>query len=416
MHGRDDWFIKKSILPDTAPADFAETFYPQMALVNANKILTNSAALPKFDFYNDTAFHFDATKFGIWLKDHHCKPKGVVHVIDEVKDVIVDDDGVKELILESGNKISADLYIDCTGFKSLLIGEAMKVPFVSYEDLLPNNRAWATKVDYTDKETQLTSVTECTAIDNGWVWDIPLWSRIGTGYVYSDKHISPEDAKQEFIEYLHNKGFNTSTYEFKDIKIRTGKHEKLWVKNVVAIGLSGAFLEPLESTGLVTTYDFAKNLCSALLRGRISQWDRDEFNLRCDDEFNYWAQFVAMHYSLSHRDDTEYWRDIGKKSYVDLVPSVNKLQTQCLFHQTLYRKDFIKYFQDDPGINCLAAGMNYNANDKVVLANIFSPDTNLRDHFALEIARLAQRKLTWEEAVKTAPSLCQYLKDTFYNI
>lgn len=415
MHGRDDWFIKKTIMPETPPEDFANSFYPQMALVNANKILTDSKDLPKFDFYNDTAYHFDAAKFGLWLREKHCKPQGVIHVADEVKNIVKDENGISYLELEKNGTISADLYIDCTGFKSLLLGETLNVPFISYENLLPNNRAWATKVDYTDKEKQLVSVTECTAIDHGWVWDIPLWSRIGTGYVYSDKYISPEDAKLEFQKYLKNKGFDISKHEFRDIKMRVGKHEKLWVKNVVAIGLSAAFIEPLESTGLVTTYDFAKNLCSALLRGRISQWDKDEFNLRCEDEFNYWAQFVAMHYALSHRDDTEYWRDVCKKSYVELVPNVNNLQTQCLFHQTLYRKDFIKYFQDDPGINCLAAGMNYNANDMVVLNTVFPVDTNLKDQFALEIARLTQRRIMWEEAVKTAPSLYQYLKQKFYK-
>ena len=83
------------------------------------------------------------------------------------------------------------MYIDCTGWKSLLLGETLKEPFNSYSDILPNNRAWAVQLPYTDKEKELEPFTNCTAIDNGWVWNIPLWSRIGTGYVYSDKHISP---------------------------------------------------------------------------------------------------------------------------------------------------------------------------------------------------------------------------------
>ena len=413
MNGRDDWFIKKTLYPETPPEDFASTYYPQMELVNTNKILT--PGLDNFDFYNDTAFHFDAAKFGKWLKDNICVPQGVAHVVDDVVDISTNDRGIEKLTLLSGDCLSADLYIDCTGFKSLLIGETLKVPFKDYSHILPNNRAWATRINYTDKEKQLHTVTDCTAMNNGWVWEIPLWSRIGTGYVYSDKHVSPEDAKLEFITHLHDKGFNTDNCEFNDIKIRTGIHEKLWVKNVVAIGLSAAFLEPLESTGLVTTYDFAKTLCSVLHRGQVSQWDRDEFNLTCEDQFNYWTQFVAMHYALSHRDDTPYWTEIKNTSYVDLIPGLHKLQTQALFHQTIYQKNFVKSFQNDPGINCLAAGMNWNTPDNVILTNILSTDIDLKERFFLEMNRLSHRRLKWKEAVKTAPSVYQYFKDTFYK-
>lgn len=413
-HGRDDWFIKKALYPETPADDFVNSYYPQMALVNANKIMTNNGQLDNFEFYNDTAFHFDAAKLGIWLRDTHCVPKGVVHIADEVDTIIVED-GIKELILKSGKHVTADLYVDCTGFKSLLLGESLGVPFNSYEHLLPNNRAWATRVPYTNKEVQLNSVTECTALDNGWVWNIPLWSRIGTGYVYSDKYISPEKAKEDFITHLTTNGFNIESCEFRDIKMRVGKHKELWVKNVVAIGLSAAFIEPLESTGLLTTHDFARTLCNVLLRGSVSQWDRDEFNLKCEDEFNYWAQFVSMHYALSHRDDSEYWRDIGKRSYVSLIPNINKLQTQSLYHQTLYQKNFVKSFQDDPGINCLAAGMNWHTNDLTTLKNIFSVGVDIKDEFAIVLKNLEDKKTKWKRAVETAPSLYQYLKDNFYK-
>jgi hypothetical protein len=152
-----------------------------------------------------------------------------------------------------------------------------------------------------------------------------------------------------------------------------------------------------------------------LHRGQVSQWDRDEFNLTCEDQFNYWTQFVAMHYALSHRDDTPYWKEIKNTSYVDLVPGLHKLQTQALFHQTIYQKNFVKSFQNDPGINCLAAGMNWNTPDNVILTNVLSTDIDLKERFFLEINRLSHRRLKWKEAVKTAPSVYQYLKDTFYK-
>ena len=415
MHGQDDWFIKKAIYPNTKSVDYVDSYYPQMALVNENKMMTNNGLLGNFDFYNDTAFHFDATKFGAWLRDHHCIPRGVNHVVDEVVDITQDINGIDELILKSGKRVSADLFVDCTGFTSLLLGRTLKVPFNSFEHILPNNRALATHIPYTDKETQLNSVTECTALDNGWVWNIPLWSHIGTGYVYSDKHITTEQAKEDFINHLQSNGADISNCKFKDIPMKTGMYEKLWVKNVVAIGLSAAFVEPLESSGLLTTHDFARTLCNILLRGRVSQWDRDEFNLKCEDEFNYWAQFVSMHYALSHRDDSKYWQDISEKSYVGLVNTVNRLQTQSLYHQTLYQKNFVKYFQADPGINCLAAGMNWNANDITTLNNIFAVGTDLKHEFSIVIDNLSKRTQNWKRAVETAPSLFKYLNDTFYK-
>lgn len=414
LHGRDDWFIKKSLYPETSSNDYVDSYYPQMALVNANKIMLNNGDLDNFNFYNDTAFHFDAAKLGIWLRDYHCKPKGVEHISSEVVDVKTGEHGIEQLTLTNGDMHSADLYIDCTGFKSLLLDKALKEPFVSYEHLLPNNRAWATRIPYTDKESQLTNVTECTALDNGWVWNIPLWSRIGTGYVYSDKYITPKQAKEDFIQYLKDNNHPTDDLEFRDIKMRVGKHKRLWVKNCVALGLSAAFIEPLESTGLLTTHDFARSLCDMLVRGKVSQWDRDEFNVKCEDEFNYWAQFVAMHYALSHRTDSKYWQDINTKSYLELLPPVNGLGRQGLFHHSIYSKNFNKFFQDDDGLNCLAAGMNWNPQTSVNLNTIFAVGTDLHNEFSLMVDRLEARKEKWKKAVETAPSLYQYLKRTFY--
>jgi hypothetical protein len=122
-----------------------------------------------------------------------------------------------------------------------------------------------------------------------------------------------------------------------------------------------------------------------------------------------------MHYALSHRDDSAYWKDISKKSYINLMPAVNRMQTQGLYYQTLYQKNFVKFFQDDPGINCLAAGMNWNANDLTTLKNIFPVGVDIKDEFSLIFKNLKNRQDKWKESVETAPSLYQYLKDTFYK-
>lgn len=122
-----------------------------------------------------------------------------------VTKVNVGEDGISSIYLDNGNNISADLFIDCSGFKSLLLGEALNAEFVSTKHRLPNNKAWASPVAYTDKEKELELFTNCTAIENGWVWNTPLWSRIGSGYVYSDEFVDDDTALQEFKSYLDSK-------------------------------------------------------------------------------------------------------------------------------------------------------------------------------------------------------------------
>ena len=194
----NDWWFKKSLEPETPNSDYADCLYPQMALVNENKCFFNEDNRLPFEFKKDTAFHFDATKFGLWLRDHYCIPRGVEHIKEDIISIEKDENGIKTL----NKKHKADLFIDCTGFKSMLLGQTMNEEFISFEDMLPNNKAWATRIQYKDKRKELESFTNCTAIENGWVWNIPMWTRIGTGYVYSDKFVDDETALKEFKNHL----------------------------------------------------------------------------------------------------------------------------------------------------------------------------------------------------------------------
>ena len=144
----NDWWFKKQLYPETQYHDFAEKYFPAITLINNNKITDKLNQLKGWNFQTDTAYHFDATKFGLFLKSHHCLNKGVKYVVGDVTDVNVDDNGVKELLLDGSVPMKADLFIDCTGFKSLLLAGALKEPFESYADFLPNNSAWATKIKY----------------------------------------------------------------------------------------------------------------------------------------------------------------------------------------------------------------------------------------------------------------------------
>ena len=221
LNGNNDWYFKKFLNPETPNYDYADCMYAQMALVNQYKISDKKIeGLDGYDFKKNVAYHFDATKFGIWLRDNYCIPKGVVHIQKNVERVITNEDGIEKIYLDDGTILNADLWVDCTGFQSMLLGKALHEPFDDYSDILPNNKAWACKMTYRPSlplKMQMIPFTNCEAIENGWVWTIPLASRIGTGYVYSDKYITDEQALNEFRTSLMRKTF---------YNVKTGKTER----------------------------------------------------------------------------------------------------------------------------------------------------------------------------------------------
>ena len=282
-NGFSDWHFKKYYYPETPVEDFVQCLFPAAALFENNKYNPNtSGEFDNFNSNNDVAYHFDAVKFGRWLCEKYCKPNGVTHIEGTVVKINADKDGITSLDLEDGSNVIADLYVDCTGFKSLLLGETLKEPFTSYSHMLPNNKAWATRLSYKNRSKELEGFTNSTAIENGWCWNIPLWSRLGTGYVYSDKYVTKEQALEEFKNYLMSDKMviprtkeEVDQLEFKEITMRVGIHERTFVKNVVAIGLSAGFIEPLESNGLFSVHEFLFRLVDILQRGAVNQFDRD---------------------------------------------------------------------------------------------------------------------------------------------
>ncbi len=415
----NDWSLKKALYPDTPSSDFVDNFWPIMSLVNKNKLSTNNdGMLDNFRFDYNTAFHFDAQLFGKYLKDHYCKPRGVNHVVGTVDEIITNDDGVERIILEDGKELTADLYVDCTGFKSLLLGEALQEPFTSYKDILPNSKAWAVQLPYTNKEKELEVYTNCTALTNGWVWNIPLWSRIGTGYVYSDEFITDEEALQEFKNHLNSdkmKVYNpnrvTDELNFRKINFRTGIHERTWVKNVLAIGLSAAFIEPLESNGLFSVHEFLLEFCSQVDRPKVTQWDRDVYNASIQKIYNNFAEFVALHYALSIRDDSQYWRKNRDRVY-----DSNLRDTKSGFNDLYLRKTDYKSHYGRGGIVAIAHGMNYNMLTKIDLSRQqLGSSINLKQKCNDFLYDRRAKMKQWDDATKNQLSAYEWLKQNIYN-
>lgn len=416
--GKNDWYFKKFVKPETPNSDYAECIYPIMALVNSNKISTKNDIVPYYNFANDAAYHFNAVKFANWLRTEYAIPKGVKNILATVKNIDADENGINYLELDNGERIAADLFIDCTGFRSILLAEAMKEPFIDLSHILPNNSAWAVQVPYNDKQKEMVNYTNCTAIGNGWVWNTPLWSRIGTGYVFSNKYISDEGALEEFKEYLKKTGHYKDDLNFRLIRSRVGVHERLWVKNVTAIGLSAGFIEPLESNGLFSVHDFLMKLVRVLKRdseGYVSQWDKDSYNLSCRRKFNGFSKFVALHYALSHRDDTEYWRDIGERNYDKKLQLVDENHSYTGGFISAVTQRFEDFAYDDSGYGAIFSGLNYYPTDPETLFayNFYSKEW-WRNH-CFEVARkLDDKKKSWEEAVKDEPSMYDFLKKHIY--
>lgn len=411
-YGFNNWYIMKYFNPWIPSSDFAYSHNPSTTFAEMSVMVDdNDGAFDNYDPKDDVAYHMDSVKFGQWLKYTYCIPKGVQLIPSTVKRVTADDDGITSLTLDDGTEHTADLYIDCTGFKSILLG-ALKTEFISYKDLLPNNKAWTTRIPYTDQDKEQVGYTNCTALGNGWVWNTPCHSRIGSGYVYSDKYISEEEALKEFQNHL-----GRSDLDFKKIEFKSGIHSKVWNKNVVAIGLAAGFIEPLESNGLYTIHEFLINLVKNLSRNHYNAWDRDCFNLSCRTMYDTFSSFVSSHYKMSSRDDTEYWKNVTESSVLreenSLTPYV-----QGDFKTLHIGKMINEGFDPGSGQPYIATGLNYFPIDDITISSWsyhYKQPMEVYTNLAKQSYEIFQeRKKRWAEAASKYPSIRNYIDSKFY--
>lgn len=312
--GIKDWYLLKSTNNDLNNYDYVDYYYKQSYAIKHNRIpYEESKSLHPFKFLKDTAFQVDAVKFAKWLKEKYCIPKGVKHILGTIEKVQKSEEGIKKIFLNDGLQFEADLFVDCSGFKSILLGKEMCPDFIDTKEYLPNNKAWFGPIPYTDKEKEMELFTNCTGLSSGWVWNTPLWSRIGSGYVYCDEYIDDESALEEFKNHLDSNKMpvydpqRSSKMNFKKINIKNGYYKEPWVKNVVAIGLAHGFLEPLESSGLFFIHQAATQLVKSLSRVKYTQWDISLFNSAVSKNYQEFSDFVSAHYFLSTRSDTPFW-------------------------------------------------------------------------------------------------------------
>jgi hypothetical protein len=291
---------------------FASAVSPQEQVCQ-QQLAPKQPGTPEYAAVLNYAYHLDATKFGHFLREHCVNALGVRHVADHVTGVTGASDGsIAGVETRRHGSLSADLFIDCSGSAALLIGDHLGRGRVSRRAQLFNDSALAVQVPYTTPTDPIASATVSTALGAGWVWDIGLPTRRGVGYVYSSAHSSDADAEAELRGYLGQSlgAEKSADLEFRQLRFDPGHLDTFWYKNCVAVGMASGFIEPLEASALALV-----EMSAALIRDDLPA-DRAVMDIvaaRFNERFNYrWDRiidFLKLHYVLSKRDDTDYWRD-----------------------------------------------------------------------------------------------------------
>ncbi|MDO3384414.1 tryptophan 7-halogenase [Gilvimarinus sp. SDUM040013] len=276
----------------------AETQAARAAKFIRTKGETGPKLMPSINY----AFQFDAGRFAKYLR-RFSEKLGVTRIegkVDHVKQCEVTGN-INELVLADGNSVSGDFFIDCTGFKGMLIEGVFNAGFDDWSHWLPVNKAVAAPCE---AATKAVPYTKSTALEAGWKWRIPLQNRVGNGYVYCDQYISDDEAHNRFVNSLEGE----LLADPKILRFTTGKRKSCWEKNCLAIGLSGGFLEPLESTSIHLIQVAIAKLLAMFPREEISDVMRARFNEEMSADYDNIKDFLIAHYHVTERDDTEFWR------------------------------------------------------------------------------------------------------------
>lgn len=286
----------------TGDKSLLEKYSLGIALARANKFAfpseNPSSPLSIFDW----ALHLDAGLFAKLMREHALS-KGVDHIDAIINSVNLNHDNgfIRDLQLDNGQSLSADLFIDCTGFQGLLIEKSLKTGYVNWNQWLICDRAMAVQSELVGEPANRTISK---AHDAGWQWKIPLQHRQGNGHVYASSFTSDEKAEEKMFEHIEGKALQS----LRKFKFEAGRRAQAWNKNCISIGLAAGFLEPLESTSIALIETAIEKICGSFQQPFFNQEKINYFNKVTAIEWERIRDFIILHYKASQRDDSEFWR------------------------------------------------------------------------------------------------------------
>lgn len=252
------------------------------------------------------AFHIEASLYAKFLRGF-AEERGLIRREGKITRIEQNSETgfIEAVVLESGERVDGDLFIDCTGFRGMLIEQTLKAGFEDWSHWLPCDRAVAMQCEHATPD-DITPYTRATARDAGWQWRIPLQHRIGTGYVYSSAHTSDEEALATLRATLEG----APRTDPLQLRFKAGRRKQTWVKNCVAIGLSAGFIEPLESTSIHLIQSGIAKLLQMFPDRTFPAADIDRFNRMSQREWEQVRDFIILHYNATERDDTPFWNHV----------------------------------------------------------------------------------------------------------
>ncbi|MFC3114585.1 tryptophan halogenase family protein [Cellvibrio fontiphilus] len=310
-------------------AEFGE-YSLEVQAAKANKFATSKTGTINY------AYHLDATRYAQFLRQFSEK-HGAKRIEGKIQQVQQHPDGdIKALLLESGELIEGDLFIDCTGFTGLLIDKTLNTPYEDWSHWLPCNSAIAIQTESVEPPKPYVT---CTAHQAGWQWHIPLQHRVGNGNVFCSDFMSDDQAKAHLLNNVRGKVLT----EPRVIKYRTGRRKVFWNQNCVALGLSSGFVEPLESTSIYLFMIGVVRLMSMFPFNGITESVIKEYNQQLIAELENIRDFIILHYHVTSREDSEFWRYCKNMSVPDsLSHRLELFKEHALSYQDsreLFRRD-----------------------------------------------------------------------------
>lgn len=304
-----------------------------------------------FPFGVAYGYHFDSGLLGQFLAEKAVS-RGVKRVFGTVTEVVMNQNGeLNSVRLDDDSLVAADFFIDCSGFKSLLLQDALKVTYKSFKENLFNNAAVVMPSAISEI---IPPETRSTALSNGWAWKIPLTNRFGNGYVYSADYITPEQAETELRQHL---GLLDSDMAAKHLQMKVGRVERHWEKNCLAVGLSQGFIEPLEATALALTFSTISFFMNYYEKGLYTNQFEDVFNKEINTRFDGVRDYIVCHYKVNQRNDTDYWKDNAANTH--LSETLNQIlhfwERGDDFAKNIYMNNLIGSYQPKSWA-CLLAG------------------------------------------------------------